>query len=102
MKKSFLGSDWFAGLIVSIGVVIAGLTPLLQGVERTAYDWGVRQSASTPHPDVAVIAIDNPSLEQLGRWPWSRDLHAAMIDKLKAGGAKVVSLAAGEDATLDL
>ncbi|MDH3713328.1 MAG: serine/threonine-protein kinase, partial [Gammaproteobacteria bacterium] len=55
-----------------------------------AYDWGVRGSSSDPSPAVAVIAIDDASIANLGRWPWPRDLHAAMIEILRAGGAKSV------------
>ncbi len=90
MKNSFLGSDWFAGLMVTLLVLAASVTPLLQGVERTAYDWGVRGSSANPHPAVSVIAIDDPSIANLGRWPWPRDLHAAMIEMLSAGGAKSI------------
>ncbi|MDH3450867.1 MAG: CHASE2 domain-containing protein, partial [Gammaproteobacteria bacterium] len=90
MKKSFLGSDWFAGLLVSLAVFAASVTPLLQDVERIAYDWGVRGSSADPNPTVAVIAIDDASIANLGRWPWPRDLHAAMIDVLRTGGAKAV------------
>jgi len=39
---------------------------------------------------VAVIAIDDQSIQNLGRWPWPRTLHAQLVDKLRAGGAKVI------------
>ena len=38
-----------------------------------------------------VVAIDEPSFAEIGqRWPWSRELHARLIDKLRQAGAKVV------------
>ena len=39
-----------------------------------------------------MVAIDEESLSQLGRWPWSRRLHAALIDKLKNDGARVIGM----------
>jgi len=41
--------------------------------------------------DVVVIAIDPPSIEAIGVWPWPRRLHAELIEKLVA--AKVSGIA---------
>jgi len=90
MKRRFWKSDWFVGLLVSLLFVIASGTTLLQGLERSAYDWGVRGADAKPSDRVAVIAIDDESIANLGRWPWSRDLHARMIEKLAAGGADAI------------
>jgi diguanylate cyclase (GGDEF)-like protein len=44
--------------------------------------------------DIVIIAIDDNSLEfleeKLGRWPWSRDVHAMLSEKLVEAGAKSV------------
>ena len=40
---------------------------------------------------IVIVGIDDRSLEGLGRWPWSRDLHARMIDRLEAAGARAVA-----------
>lgn len=40
--------------------------------------------------EVAIIAVDEPSLEVLGRWPWPRSKIAAMIERLRGYGAKVI------------
>ena len=45
-----------------------------------------------PGPEVALVAIDNPSIKEIGRWPWSRETTAALIEKLHALGARVVAL----------
>jgi serine/threonine-protein kinase len=42
---------------------------------------------------VAVIAIDDQSIANIGRWPWPREVHAEMIARLKQAGAKVVGYA---------
>lgn len=41
---------------------------------------------------VALVAIDDESLEVVGRWPWSRDLMAQLIESLFANGVKAVGL----------
>ncbi len=39
---------------------------------------------------VAVLAIDDDSLNQVGRWPWSREKLAALIDRTMNEGAKTM------------
>jgi serine/threonine-protein kinase len=92
MKKAdFWKSDWFFGVVVSVFMLILGNGELLQGLERKAYDMGVAATARAPSDKVAVIAIDKPSLDNIGRWPWSREIMADMVDKLAAAKAKVIA-----------
>ncbi|HVY05851.1 MAG TPA: serine/threonine-protein kinase [Burkholderiales bacterium] len=92
-KAAFWKADWFLGLIVALVLFVASGSDLVQSLERLAYDWGVRASGHSPSPRVAVIAIDDQSIANIGRWPWSREVHAQMIAKLKQAGAKVVGYA---------
>ena len=46
--------------------------------------------AIAPDPRVVVVAIDQPSLDEIGRWPWDRVNHARIIDRLTEEGAGVV------------
>ena len=90
-KAGFWTSDWFFGLIIAI--IVFGLsvgTGFFKGLETKAYDWGVQATTKQPSDKVAVIAIDDQSLANIGRWPWPRDIHAAMIDKLTAAKASVI------------
>jgi hypothetical protein len=92
MKKAdFWKSDWFFGVVVSVVMLILGNGELLQGLERKAYDMGVGSRHARPSDKVAVIAIDKPSLDNIGRWPWSREIMADMVDKLAAAKAKVIA-----------
>ena len=45
-----------------------------------------------PGPQVAVVAIDNRSVKEIGRWPWSREVTARLIKNLSDYGAKTVAL----------
>ncbi len=90
MKAGFWKKDWFLGLVVTLALLLAGGSRLIQGLERTAYDWGVLATTRTPSDRIALIAIDEASIRNIGRWPWSRDVHAKMIDALARAKAKVV------------
>lgn len=41
--------------------------------------------------NVVVVAIDAPSIDQIGVWPWSRRLHAELLHRLDAAGARDVA-----------
>ncbi len=90
MKQAFWKKDWFAGLIICVVIIILTSFGTFDKLERNAYDFGVRSSERFPSEKVAVIAIDDESIANIGRWPWPRDVHAEMHRILKAGGAKVI------------
>src|SRR5450755_980438 len=91
MKSGFWKTDWFFGLVVGLAVLLVSNSDLLQSLERKAYDMGVMSSSRAPLDRIAVIAIDDVSIANLGRWPWSREIHAKMTDILSAAKAKVIA-----------
>jgi serine/threonine-protein kinase len=92
-KTAFWKADWFLGLVIAVVLLVASGSDLIQSLERQAYDLGVRASSHAPSQRVAVIAIDDQSIANIGRWPWPREIHAQMIGNLKQAGAKVVGYA---------
>lgn len=42
--------------------------------------------------DVVIIAIDDESLNRIGRWPWDRSVHATLIEALQEAGVKTIAL----------
>ncbi len=92
MKERFWSKDWFAALAFAavFFFTYVSFSDAFQGLERYAYDLGVRSRDRAPSDRVAIIAIDDESIRNLGRFPWPRNLHAAMMDLLREGGAKAV------------
>ncbi len=45
-----------------------------------------------PSVPVRVVAIDDASIEKLGRWPWPRTTLARLISTVSNGGARVIGL----------
>ena len=89
-KLDFWRADWFLGVVVALVVLGLSGRDLIQSLERKAYDLGVQATARAPSDRVAVIAIDDASIANIGRWPWSREVHARMIDRLAGAKAKVI------------
>lgn len=84
-------ADWFAGVAVVLAVV--GLhvsTDFIGTLERRFYDFSSTSTSRQPSDRIAVIAIDDQSISNIGRWPWPRDVHAKMIDTLAAAKAKTI------------
>ncbi|MFH1136538.1 MAG: adenylate/guanylate cyclase domain-containing protein [Pseudomonadota bacterium] len=82
-----------AGIL--IGVYITG-PRFLEVVELKALD--VRfllRGPIRPGPEVVIAAIDEKSVDRVGRWPWPRDVIANMVRNLAAGGAKAVAFDIG-------
>jgi adenylate cyclase len=46
----------------------------------------------TPNKRVVVVAIDHKSIKEIGRWPWSREVTARLIEHLAQYGATVTAL----------
>ena len=64
----------------------------LEAFEAKTYDLRFKdlRGPIQPNPDIAIIAFDDKSIAELGRYPWSRDRYAQLIDKLSAAKARVV------------
>ena len=92
MKSGFWNTDWFLGVVVVIAVLIfSRASDLIPSLERKGYDMGVQATSRPPSDKIAVIAIDDTSIANIGRWPWSREIHAKMTDLLAAAKAKVIA-----------
>jgi serine/threonine-protein kinase len=92
MKTAFWKADWFLGLVIAVVLLGAARTSgFIPGIERWAYDVGVRATSKPPSDRIAVIAIDETSIANIGRWPWPREVQAKLIDQLVAAKAKVIA-----------
>lgn len=72
-----------------------GQTPFVQTIELKTYDWRMRLTARpAPSADVAIVAMNDDSIKRLepvvGRWPWPRLVHAAVIDFLARAPARAI------------
>jgi serine/threonine-protein kinase len=83
--------DWFvAVLVVVLLVAINGFTDFFAGLDRRYYDFASTSTSRQPSDHIAVIAIDDQSIANIGRWPWPRDKLAKMTDLLAGANAKVI------------
>ncbi|MDP3138274.1 MAG: CHASE2 domain-containing protein, partial [Burkholderiaceae bacterium] len=90
-RRQFWRADWFVGLLIVIAVlVLQQSTDFIGALERRFYDFASTSTSRQPSERIAVIAIDDQSIANIGRWPWPRDVHAQLIDQLAAAKAKTI------------
>src|SRR5262249_20380832 len=67
-------------------------TGRLAGLGYMTMDWRfLWRGNRVVNSDIVIITIDEKSIQALGRWPWRRDVHANLIRKLAAAGARVLA-----------
>ena len=79
-----------AAIAVMAALVVAGLGGLAP-LEHRLMDLRFELLQRPASGDLVVVEVDSASLTALGVWPWPRDLHAALIDRLLAAGARGVA-----------
>jgi len=78
-------------LLIELGLIILTVflvslfsaTGLIDVLELNSLDWQFQlRPPMTVSNKIMLIGIDDPAIEVLGRWPWSRDYHASLIQAL--------------------
>ena len=86
--------DWFLASALSVVFILAMLLQanILQDFEQVVYDSGITLTHRQPGnaARIAIVAIDDQSVDELGAWPWSRNVLARMLDTLSKARNKVV------------
>ncbi len=82
------------GLGVTFVVVLLFFLPLdfFENAQGKLYDLSLRIRGSAPAPKgVTIVAIDDRSMAQIGRWPWPRTKVVELINRLSKAGAKIIA-----------
>ena len=108
MRNTFLFSNHKQSLLpITLSIVLALLAALLylsknstnieilHRLEAIPYD--IRLKLSTPQtpnniPPIVIVDIDENSLKQQGRWPWSRKKLSQLIAQISANAPAVIAL----------
>lgn len=87
------GSAWLCLIVflsATFGMVINWRAP---GLALYSRNWLIRARGPLPLPtDIAIVAVDDESLKQYGRFPWPRDRFAQLLDKLREAHPRAIAL----------
>ncbi len=83
--------EWWAVLVAATLAMIAisTLWPPVRA-DNLFYDLVLRMNPAPASQRVLIVAIDNRSLSEIGLWPWNREVHARLIEKLTEAGPAAV------------
>lgn len=73
-------------------LAVAALTGLHHGLANALTDLRFRWLARPASGDIVLVAIDSSSIETIATWPWPREIHAELIRRLVAAGARDIVL----------
>lgn len=61
-------------------------------LDHAVYDAAQSTWQRAPSPDIVIVAVDDASLQAVGRWPWKRSIHAQALEQIRRAGPKSVLL----------
>jgi CHASE2 domain-containing sensor protein/signal transduction histidine kinase len=87
-----LRTQWWLILIATsvLVTILTGDRTMLR-LDNAVYDHLLQLGAPVGGQSVLLVEIDDDSIARLGRWPWNRAIHSALIDRIKAGQPRAVA-----------
>ncbi|MBK8971479.1 MAG: CHASE2 domain-containing protein [Hahellaceae bacterium] len=79
-------------LLLCLIALVLNQMPAIQRLDYLTYDMLLRLPAPERASQSVIIAIDEHSLEALGRWPWPREYHAQLLGHLEEAASGPVAL----------
>ena len=78
---------------LAAGLLAAFPPPFFATLDLKIYDAAVRAAPTRPPSGrVAIVAVDDRSLSEIGQWPWSRDVMADLLDRIRLLGGRVTAI----------
>jgi adenylate cyclase len=94
-KRSITINSLLIGLLIFLAILSLSIfrPQILDDIEGRLLDARFKLRGEAPTSGlVSLVAVDEKSIEQIGRWPWSREKLAELIHKIDAMGAEAVGL----------
>jgi CHASE2 domain-containing sensor protein len=82
-----------ATCLVLLAYLPASQTSLVRDLEGDLLDLRFRLEPERPASDeIVLVLIDDASIGEIGRWPWSRAVIADLVSRIGAGGAATIGV----------
>ena len=93
--KRFSWIAFAVGFSATVIVALLAWLGVLNNWEFDSVDWRYQHARSIAEPlsdQIALVVIDDSSLNTFGRWPWPRRILASAIGEIDLAGARTVAL----------
>jgi adenylate cyclase len=92
LYRTFAGR-WVAAVTLVVAVLLFWRPAYTEFLELKFYDLKfLFRGPQPPGPEIALVAIDDASLQKVGRWPWPREVQARLFSRIKEASPRVLAL----------
>lgn len=81
---------WLVALLSSAFVLVLVHGRATERLDDLAYDGLLQLETREPDSRILLVVIDNRSLREIGRWPWAREEHARLLDRISSGRPRAI------------
>jgi CHASE2 domain-containing sensor protein/predicted Ser/Thr protein kinase len=94
MLKRFSGLILYVLITILVLSLFAGKYGFLEKLSVKMQDgmFKLREKIDTPPTDIIIVGIDDRSVDAVGKWPWQRDILAALISAISDGAPRALGL----------
>ncbi len=82
--------------VLVAAVLVLALLAARQGwterADLAAYDTAIAAQHHPARDDIVIVAIDDASITAIGRWPWRRAVLGQLVERIAAGGPRVIGV----------
>lgn len=89
-RHRLLSEWWLVAIAMTALVLAASLFEATHRFDAIIYDKLSRFDRAAVDPSILIVAVDEQSLAEFGRWPWSRDLDAKLVDAIQRANPKAI------------
>ena len=84
---------WVTGVTLLVSILLLWRPTFTEFMELKVYDLKFRVRGPVPaSQEVVILGIDDDSVAAYGRWPWSREEQARLVDRVKEAAPRVIVL----------
>ena len=87
-------THWALAFVTALLLIFAHYddSSVVQTLRLKQFDLLQQTDAPVPSQDIAILEIDEATIEKYGQWPWKRTVLADIVVKLRESGAGIVVL----------
>lgn len=87
-SKAYIAFILALSLMLTVLAGIAGIATAVDDAVKSARSTFFAKQASD---DLVIVELDAKSIQDIGKWPWPRDVHANLIKKLSDAGVQQIA-----------
>jgi CHASE2 domain-containing sensor protein/signal transduction histidine kinase len=83
--------EWAILLVLAIaGAHTLHASAVTARIDNQILDHAAAFMRPAPRADIILVTIDDASIKRTGAWPWPRAVHAKLVERLSAAGARLI------------